>query len=768
MPNIHSTTAFLKTHFQKSLIFSLLLFPILAQATHIIGGEMTYEYLGDVAPNMKKYKFTLSVYRDCYNGNPNAPLDNPARIAIYKGNALGGLRVASFGADLMSEENIDPIIPPCADKNNVPPSCVERGFYSFEYTLPVSLDSSYYIVYQRCCRTNAIINITSPESRGGTYMVELTPASMAANNSSPTYKNFPPTFICGQFPLEFDHSATDADGDQLVYEFCNPLHGGGQGGGGGGGGGNCNSPTPNPPCGPPFQTVTYFNNFTFSDPMGGSPRVKIDPTTGEITGVPVGTGQYVLGICCKEYRNGVLLGMISRDIQFNVVDCAPAVVADVLETELLAPQTFLIKSCGAKNVVIVNQSPQTPSLLTQEWEFDMKNGNIFKSPSFNAIIPFPDYGEYFGTLYLNRGLQCEDTAFLVVRVFPPLEAGFAFEYDVCTENPVLFTDTSLVGAAGGLVSRNWDFGVSGATATEPNPEFQLPAYGNYPVQLKLKDVNDCESTVSHTVVWEPKLIPEIPPLGDRLVCLPDEFSPDLFSDSLDVENDFTWDFFDGSPTADGANPTHKFTKVGDYEVSVFIKNDYGCDDTDTMRVVRVRDRPSPDFSYLPTMPTNIDNKVQFFNRSDSTGIYWLWDFGGLDGSREQNPRFTFPDTGQVRVNLLVSNAWGCGDSLARVLDVVPTVKLFIPNAFHPSGTSGLGNEIFKPLGLIPAFSNFKMEVFGRWGELLFLSTDPEFGWDGRRAGSSRRMPSGAYFYRISMLGPRGEPLNFQGSVSLLD
>ena len=129
----------------------------------------------------------------------------------------------------------------------VPPNiCVQEGIYEFDVSLPISTDS-YHITYQRCCRNSSITNIYNPDETGATYTVELTELAQVECNNSPVFSNFPPIIICVNEELNFDHSATDAEGDQLVYEFCTPLKGGGLYG-------NATSPTgiyPNPDDPPP-------------------------------------------------------------------------------------------------------------------------------------------------------------------------------------------------------------------------------------------------------------------------------------------------------------------------------------------------------------------------------------------------------------------------------------------------------------------------------------------------------------------------------------
>jgi hypothetical protein len=174
----------------------------------------------------------------------------------------------------------------------------------------------------------------------------------------PTFNSFPPIVICAGQPLEYDHSATDPEGDLLLYKFCSPLDGGG----------NlldnanyetCAGAAPNPACPPPYDDV-FFNApaFTPLAPMAGNPVISIDPLTGIITGTPELIGQYVVGVCVEEYRDGQLISTVFRDFQFNVASCDPLVVADIEEDEIISDQEFLINSCGETAINFVNQSFQ--------------------------------------------------------------------------------------------------------------------------------------------------------------------------------------------------------------------------------------------------------------------------------------------------------------------------------------------------------------------------------------------------------------------------
>ncbi|MBL0113538.1 MAG: gliding motility-associated C-terminal domain-containing protein, partial [Saprospiraceae bacterium] len=164
---------------------------------------------------------------------------------------------------------------------------------------------------------------SDPGNSGATFFIEITPEAQLICNNSPRFKSIPPIVICADFPLNFDHSSIDKDGDSLTYEFCSLFAGGGPGGGVvfPGTVGACQSPTPDPrACPPPFVLLNLVAGFSFADPLGQG-ILKLNETNGLLTGLPLDLGQFVVGICVKEFRNGKLIGSIRREFQFNVSAC---------------------------------------------------------------------------------------------------------------------------------------------------------------------------------------------------------------------------------------------------------------------------------------------------------------------------------------------------------------------------------------------------------------------------------------------------------------
>jgi gliding motility-associated-like protein len=88
-------------------------------------------------------------------------------------------------------------------------------------------------------------------------------------------------------------------------------------------------------------------------------------------------------------------------------------------------------------------------------------------------------------------------------------------------------------------------------------------------------------------------------------------------------------------------------------------------------------------------------------------------------------------------------------------------KIFMPNAFAPEGT----NDLFKPVMVFAENSTFQMVIYDRWGKLLFQTTDPEAGWDGRNGGNIMRQ--GVYTYVVRVTQLNSDVVEQRGTVLLI-
>ena len=736
-----------------------ILTPLAVQARHIIGGEITYQCLGPATGNNRQYRFTMKVYRDCAGQGAN--FDDPAQIAIYQGTYTNNSLFSEFATGSPIAIRLIPDTPNCVQA--VPFVCVEQATYVFNATLPIS-NLSYYVVYQRCCRNETISNIVNPGDVGATYMVEITPDAQQLCNNSPVFNNFPPIIICKNFPLEFDHSATDADGDQLVYSFCSPFSGGG----------NitvgqalysCDGAVPTPPCAPPFDNVPFaVPNYTPGNPMGGNPMVSINSLTGMITGTPNLLGQFVVGICVQEFRNGVLLSTVKREFQFNVTDCSPTVIADIQRDSTAGPSSYVVISCGRNEVTFINESRDEQFIDNFIWNFNIPGAPYTNTSDWNPTVVFPDTGTYLGTLYLNPGDICGDTAYIKVNIFPKIEANFDFAYDTCVAGPVDFTDLS---TGEGVINRwAWNFGVPGGSSTLQNPDYLYPIPGDHAVRLRVTDENNCSDDTTRVVNWFPA-----PPLiiiqpSSFLGCVPGTITFTNLSTPIDSTYHIKWNFGDGAQVENVISPMHTYTEEGVYDVSVEITSPIGCFISDFYpSLIRVEPSPTANFTFDPdSLLSNLNNTVKFTDLSIGANR-WNWQFDRFGTTTEQNPTFTFPDTGLMAIRLIVTHPKGCKDSLTQYLDIVPEIRWYMPNAFTPNADGT--NDGFLGKGFLFGSTNFQMTIWNRWGEKVFETTDPNEEWNGRQMNTGGASPSGVYVYVVTFTGPRNEKQEYKGFAALL-
>ena len=743
----------------KHLIFIALSLFIFNQsyARHIIGGEVTYTCNGDGS-----YTFTMFIYRDCLGQGADfdsAPGALVGTVTLFR----NGIVEDRLNLRAPQEDDVEPMIDnPCVE---VPDDvCVERARYEFTATLPSSPDN-YTVSYQRCCRNVTIDNILQPESTGATYSIDLIPRARELCNSSPSFNNFPPIVICAGEPLIFDHGASDIDGDQLIYEFCAPFVGGGLAGSGQGNGGSATDPdgvAPDPETSPPYTDVSFvLPTYTPIAPLAGDPVVSINPNTGLITGTPRIQGQFVVGVCVSEFRNGELLSVVKRDFQFNVTNCDPLVRADILEDAKIGDREFVLNSCGENEIFFKNESVDRSNITQWEWEFDIL-GNVTSIRDWDATVTFPDTGLYMGNLFLNPGTECGDTATIFVNVFPEIVAEYDLDFDTCIAGPVSFTDFSFTGAPA-IVEWDWDFG-DGSSSSAQNPIHIYEDPGTLRSVLRVTDTNDCVAEIDSVFLYAPVPNQIIVQPSSFIGCSPGEVFFDNLSFPIDSTYDIFWDFGDGG-TSTEISPTHVFEQPGTFSISVDIVSPFGCEtDREFFDFVSIKEGPLADFTFSPRTITSINPEVSFTDLSQLADS-WQWQFGTQGASRDQNPTFTFRDTGLQEIILLVTHENGCQDTAFALIDVQPIVNFFLPNAFTPNNDSK--NDLFMGVGTLADLVEYEMLIWDRWGELIFRSTDPFEGWNGKKNNVGRDEPNGVYVAYVTYRDPRGQEFEIKGYATLI-
>ncbi|MEZ4805743.1 MAG: gliding motility-associated C-terminal domain-containing protein [Bacteroidia bacterium] len=373
---------------------------------------MTYTHISD-----SLYEVKLKLYIDCYNGNPGAiALDEYANFAVFEGDS--GKYLPNL---CQSVPRGNPIRVSKTNYNCIkisPNACVDAYEYITTMILP-PIKGGYYISFQRCCRNNTIVNIVSPLSTGDNIWTRVNDTTGIGYNSSPEFKNLPPNFLCTNAPLIFDHSATDADGDSLVYEFFLPYTG-------------ATFSDPRPECNEyeeaPFSQITFESGYNPNNAIPSSPTVNLNRNTGLLQLTPTLQGQFVVGILVKEYRNGVLIGDTKRDYQFNVQNC-------VFETT----SAFVNPSVNCnREVFFTNNSQNADSYF---WTFGDSTTLNDTSTLKNGYYKYPTAGTFEVKLIAAKG-NCVDSLKKKVTVFDRIEFNLPEDIFLCESQSLsIFPDT---------------------------------------------------------------------------------------------------------------------------------------------------------------------------------------------------------------------------------------------------------------------------------------------------------------------------------------
>lgn len=178
-------------------------------------------------------------------------------------------------------------------------------------------------------------------------------------------------------------------------------------------------------------------------------------------------------------------------------------------------------------------------------------------------------------------------------------------------------------------------------------------------------------------------------------------------------------------------------------------------------------RINANFTTFPRVPACINNLNPTINLIDFSdgGRTGYWDMG--DGTRipyipGRNPKYDYTaDTNAYSIKLYIENEGGCADSADFPVCLIDTVLIFVPNAFSPGKVDGV-NDVFMPV--VSGTTEYKLEIFNRWGEKIFATEDPQEFWDGKIKGKA--VPSDYYHYLISYKGKR-TPRKLLGGVVFL-
>jgi hypothetical protein len=319
----------------KKLITTLLivLVSLSTFASHLMGGQIVATNLGGY-----DYEIKLTAYRDTIG----IPMATSAMFEINMDSAgvMIPINLLTVPADSMSGGLVMGV-------------SAAYGVEVYTYTDTITLpgDGYYTISWNDCCRNHAIINMANAGGENFALSTSFTVDSLSPN-SSPSYLSLPVAYLPSDTLWQYNPLPFDPDGDSLVWSLAVPLDDNGI-----------------------VSGYQFLDDTTlYSNP---SNPFALDSITGELSWDAKMQGNFVAAFLIEEYRNGVKIGEMRRDMQYIVVSDTSNYLPIISNM-----MSFPTNSGGYPYVVISPFQNYSVSLFASD-------------PNINDVVTLNAFGEPF-------------------------------------------------------------------------------------------------------------------------------------------------------------------------------------------------------------------------------------------------------------------------------------------------------------------------------------------------------------------------------------
>ncbi|MBX2906989.1 MAG: gliding motility-associated C-terminal domain-containing protein [Taibaiella sp.] len=690
------------------------------------GGDLLYRHISD-----NLYEVKLTVYGDCSGGAfPNLKTSVP-NIFIYR----GGTYFAQLPLTLQMPYDGVEVSPVCPSQL-INTSCkggtlpgVTKFVYLDTVELPVAASNWRFIFSGSfgagglAGRTQAITNVYSPGTTL-TYL-EATLNNTVDHNSSPDYTTIPTPFYCKLPDQQYNQGAVDGNGDSLSYQLVT------------GKAGNQLNPLLSDP-------LVYNSGLSGELPLEtDSGAFFFNEFSGQLTFTP-NRAQNSLVVCqVNEYRNGVLVGTSQREMTFIVApDCEgipptfkvvnlsagavtrKSIVNICVGTEQLNFDINTLNPGGDSTTIIARGIPEGATL-------NISNNNT-PYPSINfawttkTIAPGV-YNFYLDISNNHCPIAYRQTLAYSINITPfPIITATPVAPTRCVHQAFVQYDLTL-----GYVPRFVTVEKDGKTFLSYTDSTgiirdSLPV-GNYHITARCDD--RCFSTYDLSII-DSGILP-LPAVIDtycqRDIALPLQMP--LPGDGAVI----TW--YDGANNALPDAPTPSTALPGVY--TWYVQSIYKvCTSAHQPAEAIIHPLPVPQVLTTPARLCLGDTLIleasggKIYTWTPTEQIMWAGDKPFI--------RLTTP----TRINLKAETEFGCVDSTyIDYRQIEPCCQFMYPNSFTPNG-DGL-NDRFR-ISTPGNLRGYKLTIYNRWGQVVFMSASPGESWDGHWNGAPAEM--GTYYY----------------------
>ena len=421
------------------------------------------------------------------------------------------------------------------------------------------------------------------------------------------------------------------------------------------------------------------------------------------------------------------------------------------------------------------------------WFIDGKVISNYEDP-FYRFVNESGTNKVFNVQFQAISLNgCSDDTVKQVTIYPQPVAEFLPSPQVQDFNTATdITSVDLNNLTGNQSSWNyhWDFGdgtsstSSGATVNKNYTIWgDITNENRIPVILVATNGANpqCSDTVMHFVIINPPL-PKVDLGPDIAGCMP--LSVNFPSATkYNYTDSYQWDFgYEGQTSTNNLPSPLVYDTAGVYIVRLTVRGDGGSNWD--YKKVTVYPKPIANFSFTPDYAwlrsqTEDGTPIKFFNTTQQ-GVIYTWEFGDGETSNEFQPMHEYMALGSYYITLITESGEGCLDTMTHETPVVidgrgklefPNVITIVPDdpadEIYDPGVPD--PRIFRPVG--EGVDMYKLEIYTRWGELIYTSDDIGKGWNGYIQDKPAKQD--VYVWRVVARFTNGKPYVKAGDLTVL-
>lgn len=509
-------------------------------------------------------------------------------------------------------------------------------------------------------------------------------------------------------------------------------------------------------CFPPDPVIT---NVSCNGASDGAVTANMVGTTGPWTVNWYNSSGTLIQTTPNVTVSDMMTGLAPGTYTIETIDTA--LCADDTTITITQPPAMNVNAGADQVICISNQATLTATAsggngapFTYTWSTGANTASITETPTANTCYD----------VIATDALGCVSSADQVcVFLNPPLIASVMDNDTICPGESIDLT-ASAVGGNGGPFTLTWI--QNNNPIGTGSPLNVTPAVS--PAEYCVIATDNCGTPADTACVFiYHDIVPQPTFVGDNLEsCAPLVTNFSITSNPADIGT-VSWNFGDGTTSSVNGSVQHVFSTPDCYDITLTITSPNGCVG-DTTVPSYVCSRPYPDAAFIfGPQPTNLfAPNINFMNTSSTDVVTWFYDFAGLGNSTLPNTSFEFPNDNpnNYDVTLIVSNAYGCYDTVVNTIVIQGIYTMYAPNAFSPDGDGK--NDVFRVVGEGLDPDKFEFYIFNRWGEIIYSSESLTNGWDGTHNG--QKVANDVYVWKVKSRDLwEGKKFETYGHVTLI-